>query len=166
MTPRSGAVTAWEDFPSNTTWIDWQAREVVWTRNSVPGWTIKAASSPRKIPSFTIRALPPTVSSAGSADDPDRRPGAGRGAGRGPSAAPRADAAIRLCPQPCPTSGSASYSARIAMLGPGFPPSAVATKEVGEVGDAPLDPEPVSGQDLRTGAAEARVSSRLSSGSS
>ena len=36
-----------------------------------------------------------------------------------------------LCPHPCPIPGRASYSARIATLGPGFPVLYFPIKEVG-----------------------------------
>src|SRR5699024_11921580 len=58
-----------------------------------------------------------------SAGVPTRVTPPGRGAppsNRGARArnAPSEDAAITLCPQPCPTPGSASYSAVIATCGP------------------------------------------------
>ena len=65
-----------------------------------------------------------------------------------PAPAPAPAVAITLCPQACPIAGKASYSQRIAIVGPS-PFSMVARKAVLDAGDAALDLESLAGEELR-----------------
>ncbi len=109
-------------------------RDLFPTPQLVEGWSIMAASTPSQKPLSAMMtllpALGPCPSSAGvptTSTSPARSPIALLAA----IPAPTAEAAMRLWPQPCPTPGRASYSARTATLGP-FPlPLWVAQKAVG-----------------------------------
>src|SRR3990172_2933866 len=91
-----------------------------------------AASTSLKTPASMRRTLPAPPSSAG-VPMTWMRPGKGSGLSAAASAAPAPtpEVAMTLWPQACPIFGSASYSAMMAMVGPGPWPAIVARKAVG-----------------------------------
>ena len=86
------------------------------------------ASTPSNTPASSSRILPPPPSSAG-VPMTTTRPGKSCALAFSPSAAPMAAMAMRLCPQPWPISGSASYSASTAIVGPSPPPPGMTARK-------------------------------------
>ena len=122
LRPFSGDTAACEARPSNTTRRTAMPRSrsltLQWPPD--PGCEKSAATVSRKTPRSRRSIFPPPFSSAGVpiSSMPTWSAGASAAAARN---APTVVIEIRLWPQPCPTSGSASYSARIATAGPGGP---------------------------------------------
>ena len=120
LTPRQGQDEAWAARPKNsqlTLMMPRLGRQIC-----VPGrpWIIMAASTSLKTPASMRRTLPAPPSSAG-VPMTWMRPGKGSGRSAAASAAPAPtpEVAMTLWPQACPILGSASYSAMMAMVGPG-----------------------------------------------
>src|SRR3990170_142562 len=118
LIPCSGYAAACDAFPRKVNRILHRARHPLATWRREEAWTIIAASTPEKIPSSTIRALPYPVSSAGvprAMTFPARKREAPK---RASAAAAHAEATPpRLCPQACPRPGRASISHRNATAG-------------------------------------------------
>jgi hypothetical protein len=131
LIPYSGYAAAWDARPWNVKCSFASARNPFATWRREDGWTIIAASIPRKAPFSTIRALPYPISSAGvprAITFPARKTPAPNSAS---AAAAHADATpTMLCPQACPSPGSASISHRNATAGRPFPKANSARKAV------------------------------------
>ena len=84
------------------------------------GWNSSAASTPPNSPSSSMYCLPDPRSSAGQPRN-TISPGNSAATEARAIAAPTPDAAIVLCPHPCPSPGRASYSARMPIRGPSPP---------------------------------------------
>ena len=91
-------------------------------KSTAIGCAIIATSMSSKQPLFTMMHLPPYISSAG-VPRMTTRASAGAIAPMRPIAAPTPAVAIRLWPQACPISGSASYSAQMAIVAGPWPHS-------------------------------------------
>ena len=113
LMPSHGAAEAWASRPVKRTSKCATARQVPVSRSDGHGWTIMAAWTPAKAPRSSIRIFPPPPSSAGVPSTRTVRPRSSATAARA-RPAPTAVAAMMLCPQAWPTSGSASYSAQTA----------------------------------------------------
>ncbi len=107
----------------------WKVTRFVTTPSELPpnsqsgspdGWDDSTATESRKTPASMRSILPPPLSSAGVpiSSTPTLSSFARSAASRN---APTFDIAMRLCPQACPISGSASYSASRAIAGPAGP---------------------------------------------
>ncbi len=132
FTPRQGQEDACEARPKNshlTLMIPRLGRQTCVPQRP---WIIMAASTSRNTPASISRTLPAPPSSAG-VPITWMRPGKGRVVSAAARAAPAPvpAVAITLWPQAWPMSGSASYSAMIAMVGPGPWPAMVARNAVG-----------------------------------
>ncbi|SCK05046.1 hypothetical protein YWIDRAFT_00038 [Streptomyces sp. SceaMP-e96] len=130
LRPSQGDLAAWALTPVKPTRRCAAARPCRVVSDRSAGWNITAASTPSKTPARASRILPaPPISSPGvpiTATVPGWS-GRARTAAIAAAAPPEA---MRLCPQPCPMPGSASYSASTATYGPGVDPSCVATNAV------------------------------------
>ena len=129
LTPRSGAPAACEALPWNTSSIRLLASELRRTMSLRDGCSMKAASTSSNTPASARRILPPPPSSAG-VPMITTRPGNRSPLRARARPAPSALEAMMLWPHACPMPGSASYSARIASVGPGSPPSSSARNAV------------------------------------
>ena len=127
FSPASGLAAACAALPSNSTSSSRQASANATAVLRLPGCTMIAQSSPSNAPRAAMYTFPPAASSAGVPITISVPPVS---SSSGLSAIPAAHDAVpmMLCPQPCPTPGSASYSARIATRG--APEPAVARKAV------------------------------------
>jgi len=132
LTPRHGQDDACEARPKNSHLTLMMPRLGRQTWVPQRPWIIMAASTPWKTPASISRTLPAPPSSAG-VPITWMRPGKGRVRSAAAIAAPAPvpAVAITLCPQACPMFGNASYSAMIAMVGPGPAPAMVARNAVG-----------------------------------
>ena len=118
--PRHGSAAACACSPWNTisTSSEASGNEPTWLRSQ--GWKRSAASTPSKRPSSIMNCLPLPRSSAG-VPRKTISPAISSARAARPIAAPTPLAAIVLWPQPWPSPGSASYSARTAIRGPSPP---------------------------------------------
>src|SRR5512138_3330219 len=130
LTPRHGHDEACEARPKNSHLTLMMPRLGRHTCVPQRPWIIIAASTSLKTPASINRTLPAPPSSAG-VPMTWMRPGKGSVRSAAAMAAPVPAVAITLCPHACPMFGSASYSAMIAMVGPGPAPAIVARNAVG-----------------------------------
>src|SRR5436309_2051987 len=132
LTPRHGQDEAWAALPKNSHLTLMMPRLGRQTWVPQRPWIIMAASTLSKTPASISFTLPAPPSSAG-VPITWIRPLKGRVLRAAASAAPAPapEAAMTLWPQAWPMFGSASYSARMAMVGPGPWPGMVALKAVG-----------------------------------
>src|SRR3990170_2116767 len=132
FTPRQGHDDAWVALPWNSAFTLTMPSDGRHTIVPQRPWIIMAASTSLKTPASMRRTLPAPPSSAG-VPMTWMRPGKGSGRSAAASAAPAPtpEVAMTLWPQACPILGSASYSAMMAMVGPGPWPPMVARKAVG-----------------------------------
>ena len=147
--PFHGSAAAWACSPwkITSTSSDASGCDSTWLRSH--GWNISAASIPANRPSSIIHCLPLPRSSAGVPRN-TISPGSSSATEARAIAAPTPEAAIVLWPQPWPSPGSASYSARIPIRGAVPPPSAAARRPDRGLEPARrvLDLEAVTAEDL------------------
>ena len=122
LRPFSGETAACDAKPSKMTrrTVIPRSRSLTAQWASEPGCEYSVATVSRNTPASMRSSFPPPLSSAGvpMSSMPTCRSFACAAARRNP---PTLVIAMRLWPQPCPTSGSASYSAMNATDGPGGP---------------------------------------------
>ena len=163
LIPCSGYAAACAARPWYVKWSLASARHPFATWRRDDGWTIIAASMPRKTPFSIIRALPYPVSSAGvprAITFPARKTPVPNSAS---AAAAHADATpTMLCPHACPSPGSASISHRNATEGRPFPKANSARKAVSIPATPRFTRNPRSERNAER-VSEVRVSSRGSS---
>ena len=132
FTPRQGQDEACDALPKNSHFTLMMPRLGRQTWVPQRPWIIIAASTSLKTPASMSLTLPAPPSSAG-VPMTWMRPAKGilPSAAAMAAPAPVPAVAMTLCPQACPILGNASYSAMMAMVGPGPLPSMVARKAVG-----------------------------------
>ena len=154
---------AWRPWNTTSTSSEASGQLSTWLRSQ--GWYISAASRPAISPSSIMICLPLPRSSAGVPRN-TISPGSSSAIEARAIAAPTPDAAMVLWPQPCPSPGSASYSARIPIRGPSppRPPRRTARIAVASVPAGSSTSKPCRTSTSATAAA-ARCSSKAVSGS-
>ncbi len=118
FTPSHGSAEAWEALPENSKVPRTMPSRSWWSRVRSKPWIIMAQSTSRKTPPLISFTFPPPPSSAGVPMTWMRPFGSWARTAARAAPAPTPDVAITLCPQAWPMPGSASYSHRIAMVGP------------------------------------------------
>ena len=148
LRPSHGSALACASLPWKVTSTSVIARQAISALVRSDGWIWSATSTSSKTPCSIIVTLPLPASSAGvpmNRISPAKSSPSTRAAAM---AAPALDEHMRLWPQPWPTSGSASYSPRKAITGPGRAPCRRATNAVSSPADRTGDLEPVALEQL------------------